>query len=170
MARSGKKKSSPSTVAKANDAPAAATPPTRRPRTDPRRFIYGGLDLILVALLSYMIVKIVPNRLPSASVHLWSLPIGVAVMAMGTLQGKPIGRKIALVAGSVVLFSVILMIARIVVSAAFLSGVYGAFGRAAAATALTGIALLVQIVGLLPLVQVKYLMSRAGKRAYAVTA
>lgn len=139
-------------------------------RPDPRPWIYGGLDLLLVGLLVYVITKLVPNRLPSAAFHMWTLPVGMLVMAIGTFMRSQLGRKIALVAGSVVLLSVILMIARIIVSAAFLSGVYGAFGRAAAATALTGVALIVELVGILPIVQVKYLMSRAGKRAYGVTA
>lgn len=179
MARSGKKKTAArststsipkdgsATKAAPANAPLTSALPARR---DPRPWIYGGLDLVLVAMLVYMITKLVPNRLPSAAFHMWTLPIGMLVMAIGTFMRNAMGRKIALIAGSAVLFSVILMIARIIVSAAFLSGVYGAFGRAAAATALTGIALIVEIVGLLPIVQVKYLMSRAGKRAYGVKA
>ena len=47
-----------------------------------------------------------------------------------------------------------------------LAGTYGAFGKAAASTALIGVAIVVEIVALLPVFQVKYLMTRAGRRAY----
>jgi len=44
--------------------------------------------------------------------------------------------------------------------------VYGAFGKAAATFALVMVALLVELVALLPVVQVKYLMTRSGRRAF----
>ena len=72
----------------------------------------------------------------------------------------------AVIAGSLQLLVTVLLIIRIVVSAAFLAGTYGAFGKAAASTALIGVAIVVEIVALLPVFQVKYLMTRAGRRAY----
>src|SRR4029078_9472942 len=65
--------------------------------------------------------------------------------------------------------SVIFLLVRILISAAFLSGVYGAFGKAAAMTSLVAVALIVEVVALLPIVQFKFLMSRAGRRAYGVS-
>ena len=59
----------------------------------------------------------------------------------------------------------ILLIVRLVVSAAFLAGVYGAFGQSAAGGSLIGAALVIEIVGLLPLFQLKYLRTAAGRRA-----
>jgi hypothetical protein len=94
------------------------------------------------------------------------------VMALGCAtvfvpQWKRIGRIVAIVAGSLLLLSVIVLIVRVLVSAAFLAGVYGAFGKAAATFALIAIALVIEGVALLPIVQIKYLMSRAGQRAFA---
>lgn len=154
--------------------PSAATKPAVAPTAfvslDRRRWIYGGLDIAFGVMQAILIWKVVPNRLPSASVHLWTLPIATLVMGVGTLMGGYRGWKIALVGGSLALLSTILLIARIIVSAAFLSGVYGAFGKAAAMTALISVALLVELVALLPIVQVKYLMTRAGRRAFGVPA
>ncbi|HEY4177599.1 MAG TPA: hypothetical protein VGM90_12220 [Kofleriaceae bacterium] len=135
---------------------------------DPRRWIYGGLDIILGVAVGILIARIVPNRLPSATIHLWTLPLSFFVMGVGTMLGEKLGWKIAVVAGSVCLVSTVLVIVRILISAAFLAGVYGAFGRAAAMTAVTGVFLLVELVGLLPIVQVKWLMTRTGRRAYGV--
>jgi len=141
-------------------------------RRDLRPFIYLALDVLCVVVYAIVIVEVIPNRLPSAAVQLWSLPACMLVMAIGTagifrpaLRGR--GRWVAIAGGSLLLASTIVIIARVLVSAAFLAGVYGAFGKAAATFALVAIALVVELVAILPLVQVKYLMSRAGRRAYA---
>jgi hypothetical protein len=136
--------------------------------TDRRRWIYGGLDLGFAALQAILIAFVIPNRLPSAAFHLWTLPATTLLMGVGTLLGGTRGWQIALAAGSAALLSTILLIVRIIVSAAFLSGVYGAFGKAAAMTALTSVALLVELVALVPILQVKFLMTRAGRRAFGV--
>lgn len=140
------------------------------PRKDLRRWIYGGLDIAFAVTQAILIWKVIPNRLPSASFHLWTLPIATGLLGVGTLLGGPRGWKIAMVGGSVALLSTILLVLRIIVSAAFLSGVYGAFGKAAAMTAMISVALIVELVALLPIVQVKFLMTRAGRRAYGVDA
>ncbi len=143
-------------------------------RRDLRPYIYVGIDQLMVVVYSYVILKVIPNRLPSASLHLWTIPVGAQVMALGTATAfkswplRRIGRTVAIAGGSLMLLSTILLLLRIVVSSAFLAGVYGAFGQAAASAALIGAALVVEVVALLPIVQVKYLMSRAGKRAFAV--
>ena len=96
---------------------------------------------------------------------LLALVLVPALLGAGTLLGGQRGWRIAVVAGSAVVLSTILLIARIVASAAFLAGVYGAFGKAAATFALVMLALVIELVALLPIVQVKYLMTRMGRRA-----
>jgi hypothetical protein len=171
MAR-GKQKSRPRPKAGGGGAGPAVTVSVLAvpPRRDPRRWIYGGLDLAFAAIQAILIWKVVPNRLPSASFHLWTLPVLTFVLGVGTLIAGRRGWWIAIVAGSAALVSTFLLILRIVISAAFLSGVYGAFGKAAAMTALMSVALLVELVALLPIFQIKYLMTRAGRRAYGLPA
>jgi hypothetical protein len=144
-------------------APAGQVPP----RADVRRWIYGGLDLLFAVAYAIVIWKVIPNRLPSAAFHLWTMPVLVLVMGLGTLVGGRAGWWTAIVGGSVLLVSVIVLIMRILISAAFLAGVYGAFGKAAASFAVVAIALVVEVVALLPIVQIKFLMSRAGRGACA---
>jgi len=48
--------------------------------------------------------------------------------------------------------------------------VYGGFGKAAATFSLVMVALVIELVALLPIVQVKYLMTRAGRRVYGMPA
>ena len=126
--------------------------------------------MVFAAAYAAAIWKVIPNRLPSAAAHLWTFPIATLAMAAGTLLGGRRGWWIAVIGGSAVLLSTFLLIVRIVISAAFLAGVYGAFGKAAATFALVMIALVIELVALLPIVQVKYLMTRAGRRAYGVPA
>jgi hypothetical protein len=141
-------------------------------RRDIRPFIYLGLDVVAVVVYAIAIVKVIPNRLPGAAIQLWSLPVAMLITAVGTAtiflpKLRARGRWVAIAGGSLVLLSMIVLIIRVLVSAAFLAGVYGAFGKAAATFALVAIALVVEVVAILPVVQVKYLMSRAGQRAYA---
>ncbi len=137
---------------------------------DARRWIYAGLDLVFAVAYAIAIVTVIPNRLPSAQLHLWTIPITMLAMGTGTLIGGRTGWYTALIGGSLLLLSTILMIVRILISAAFLAGVYGAFGKAAASFSLLAIALVIELVVLLPIVQVKFLMSRAGRRAYGAPA
>lgn len=166
MARGSKSKSKPR--------PRSPSPPAAEavsgPRPDKRRWIYAGLDLAFAVTQAILIWKVVPNRLPSASVHLWTLPICTFALHLGMIRGGRQGWWIGVIAGSAALLSTLLLILRIVISAAFLSGVYGAFGKAAAMTAMISVALLVELAALLPIVQVKYLMTRAGRRAFGVWA
>jgi len=134
----------------------------------PRRWIYGGLDLTFAIVQATLLFLVIPNRLPSAAIHLWTLPIALAVMGAGTLWGGRRGWQVAVGAGSLVVFGLVLLILRIIVSAAFLAGVYGAFGQGAAMSGALAVALLVELVGLLPVAQIKFLLSRAGRRAYGV--
>lgn len=147
-----------------------SAPEPAAPRRDVRRWIYITLDVVFGLLQAGLILWVIPNRLPSAAIHLWTLPVGMLGMAGGMAIGGRRGWWIAIAAGSLVLLSTILMIVRILISAAFLAGVYGAFGKAAAMTALIGVALIVELVALLPIVQVKYLMSRAGRRMHGLPA
>jgi len=144
----------------------------RRPggvaRADKRRWIYGGLAAGFSVIYALCMWKVIPNRLPSAMLHLATVPAFTLVMAVGTLVGGRFGWWLAVVGGSIVLLSTIILIARILASAAFLAGVYGAFGKAASTFALVSVALLVEVVGLLPICQVRFLMSRPGRRAYGV--
>ncbi len=64
----------------------------------------------------------------------------------------------------------IVLLGLLLASAAFLSGVYGAFGKAAASGVLAGAALVVELVAILPALQVKYLLTRAGRRAFGLPA
>jgi hypothetical protein len=155
--------------------PAVSTPPAAAPPgRDIRPYIYFGLNQAFVLIYFYVLVYVIPNRLMSAQIHLWALPVLMQTMALGMAtvfmpnEARRIGWWLAVVSASLLIAATILLIIRVLVSAAFLAGVYGAFGKAAAMSALIGVALVVEIVALLPLFQLKYLRTRAGRRVFAV--
>lgn len=152
-----------------------AAPTQTDTRRDLRPAIYGLINQGFVIAYAYILASVIPNRLTSALVHLWALPVLMQGMAIAMAlhyvpKARRIGWWIGVVSGSLLLLTTILLIVRILVSAAFLSGVYGAFGKAAAMSALIGVALVIEIVALVPVLQVKYLMTRAGRRAFAMRA
>src|SRR5262245_62033868 len=80
----------------------AATPPPSSPsrgdsgtrrtrvetRSDLRRWIYAGLDLAFATLYIIAITKVIPNRLPSGILHLWTFPVASLAMAVGMVLGN----------------------------------------------------------------------------------
>lgn len=139
---------------------------------DIRPYIYLALNQIFAIVYFYLVISIIPNRLPSAKVHLYAVPIIMQIVALGAAtifvpSLRKIGRIVVLVGMSLLLALTIVLIVRVLISAAFLSGVYGAFGKAASSTALMGVAIVIEAVGLLPLFQIKYMRTRAGRRAYS---
>lgn len=140
-------------------------------RRDIRPYIYLAIDQIFAIAYFYVVIAAIPNRLPTAKINLYAVPVLMQLVALGTATIflpalRKIGWWVVVVGHSLLLFVTIVLIARVVISAAFLSGTYGAFGKAASMTALMGVAIVVEVVGLVPLFQVNYMMRRAGRRAY----
>lgn len=168
----GRKKKKPAYKPAATKAPPEPALPTAR---DIRPYIYLGLNQLFVLIYVYLLTSVIPNRMLSAAVHLWALPVLMQLMALGMAtvfmparEPRRIGWWVVVVSASLLVFATVLLIIRVLVSAAFLSGVYGALGKAAAITALIGVALVVEVVALLPLFQLKYMRTRAGRRAFAI--
>lgn len=162
-------------VPKVATSPVSSVQPAVAVRRDLRPAIYLVLDLLFAVIYFYVLVAVIPNRLMSALIHLYALPVCMLGMGVGMAIKLVLGQKaarlgwwLAVVSGSLMILSTILLIIRVLVSAAFLAGVYGAFGKAAATSALIGVALVIEVVALVPLFQVKYLMTRAGRRAFAM--
>ncbi len=164
-------------------------------RRDVRPFIYTALDVGLAILLYVIITDAAPNRHAWAQGLMWCLPAGALLMALGTAAGaarnlavryrgrgavgwllasafnfhRPrIWWTVAVAGGVLMLVVAVAVLALLLSSAAFLSGVYGAFGKAAATGMLVACALVIELVGVIPTLQLKYLMTRAGRRAFGL--
>ena len=145
-----------------------ASPLVTRP--DIRRWIYLALDLVFAVIYFVLATRIALTQSPLDRFQLLTLPAFAAVMAAGMLISKKHGWWISVIGCSALLLSAVIIIARILISISFLAAVYGGFGKAASSFALLAVALIVEVVVLLPLFQLKYLLSRAGRRTLGVMA
>lgn len=146
-------------------APAAARV---TPSKDPRRWIYAVADVVFTIGYVWAFGELLHNRFGWARSILYILPGCTLLMAIGTLvSGK--GGWIATVVGGVgMLLWTVAFIILLLVTASYLSGVYGAFGKAAASGAILSTAFVVQFGATLPALQLKWVMTRGGRRAFGL--
>ena len=137
-------------------------------RPDPRRWIYVGLDLAFA--LGYLIAfaLLVPNRHAWAMQLLYILPAATVVMAVGTAVARPWSWWLVVAGGAAMLVWTIVVLVVLLYTASYLSGVYGAFGKAASTGILGAMAMLIEFVALLPVFQLKWAMTRAGRRRFGL--
>lgn len=135
-----------------------------------RRYIYAALDVVFAIGYFVFATKFALTQSTLDRVQLMTLPVFAAAMGAGMLISGQVGWWITVAGCGAVLLSAVLLIARILISIAFLSGVYGGFGAAATFFAWVAVALIVEAVVLLPLFQLKFAMSRAGRRAFGLAA
>lgn len=167
-----KKKSSPST----KETPKPAPAPAKKRGLDPRIIIYGVIDLLLLALYIYVIGVAAPNRHLWAQLVLYTIPGFALLLGVGTLVGGMMREGLAarvawitaVVGATGMLVFMVVVLGLLLASAAFLSGVYGAFGKAAAGGILGAAALIIELVGFVPVLQLKFLMTRGGRRAFGL--
>jgi hypothetical protein len=161
MAKKKPQRSAPSSAAKAAS---AAVPVARR---DLRRWIYAGLDVVFV-VLQLVAVMSLDTRFTLDKLQLLSLPLFAGLMAGGMFVGGRTGWWIAIAGCAGILAAAALLVIRIVVSATYLGAVFGGFGQMATGIAVLATALIVEVGVLLPLFQLKYLRTRAGRRAFGI--
>ena len=161
MAKKKPTRSTSSSAAK----PAPAAPLVRRP--DYRRWIYGGLDVVFV-VLQFVVVASLDTRFVLDKLQMYTVPLFAGAMAGGMFVGGRSGWWISMVGCAGILASAVLLILRIVVSSTYLGAVFGGFGQMATGIAVLATALIVEVAVLLPLFQLKYLRTRAGRRAFGI--
>ncbi|GAB4521083.1 MAG: hypothetical protein Tsb0020_39700 [Haliangiales bacterium] len=133
---------------------------------DPRVLIYAGFDVAMAIVYAALLFGIIPNR------HAWvqglsgGLVAAAAAMGVAMLARRPWSWWLGVGASAALLALALVWLVLCLLSAAFLTGTYGSFGQAGALFALLGAALIIELVALLPALQLKYLMTRAGRRAF----
>lgn len=139
---------------------------TRAKRTDPRRWIYGSLDAIFAVVYAIVVFTTARSRFTEGRIVLGLLPALAGCAAVGMFVGGRWGWKVAQVACGGLLVVCAWLLLALCVDTAYLAGVYDDFGRGAAGFALVTGLLLIEVVGLVPALQLKWLRTRAGRRAF----
>jgi hypothetical protein len=130
-------------------------------------FIYAGLDFLFAAVYAVVFTRLVPAYRLESTLICWALVLAVAAMGVGMLIRGRWGWRIAVGACGTMLALEVLLLALLLTAASFLAGVYGSFGRGGAGmTALIAL-LSIEVFALLPALQLKFLLTRAGRRAMA---
>ncbi|MBL8627137.1 MAG: hypothetical protein JNK64_37955 [Myxococcales bacterium] len=138
------------------------------PRRDPRRFIYVGLDVAFTILYLVLLTTTLHNRHAGARMVLYLLPVASTAMAIGTGAGRRWGWWLTIAGGATLLAWTVGFVILLLTTAAYLSGVYGAFGKAAASGAILAVFLVIEAVAFLPALQLKWALTRAGRRAFGL--
>jgi hypothetical protein len=133
---------------------------------DIRPWLYAACDLFLAILYAYVLMVLIPSRHDWMRWFSWLIVLAPLVMAGSMLVRRPWAWWAAALSTGVLLVAALVLLTLILLSAAFLGGVYGSLGRAASTFALIGAALVVEFMGILPALQLKYLMTRAGRRCF----
>ncbi len=137
-----------------------AAPPDARPR------VYAALDLVFALVYLGLLLNLPSDRHGLGQVLFCALILSTGGMAAGMLLGGLRGWWLASLGCGVSLLVALALLIMLLASAGFLAGVYGGLGRAASLLSLVIAALVIELVALLPLFQLKYLRTTAGRRAF----
>lgn len=165
--RTSKSRSAAAAPAKSESA-SAPTSPRVTPSRDPRRWIYVGADVVFTLGYLWAFSELLHNRFGWARGILYILPACTVIMAIGTAVRGKWGWLATVVGGTGMILWAIAFIIVLLVTASYLSGVYGAFGKAAASGAILSTAFVVQFAATLPALQMKWAMTRGGRRAFGL--
>ena len=135
---------------------------------DRRPIAFAATDLILAAVYAIVLLVVAPSRHVGGQLITAGLVAAPVAMAAGTLWRRPAGWRVAALACAALLALAAAVVVLLAISAGFLAGVYGDFGRGAAALSAVVMALVVELVGIVPALQLRYLLSSSGRRRFGV--
>ena len=127
--------------------------------------VHGALDLGFAALYAWLGFSIAPGRNLAWNAAL-AVVIALLVLAgLALLARLRLARPLAIVAQLALLLLCATGVALLVASAAYLNGIYGPIGRGLALVAMVVAALGVELCGLLPIFQLRFLLQPDVARA-----
>lgn len=135
-----------------------------KPSKQRAALVFGVLNLLSGATFSYLFFVVTPSR------HGWFTALAVIVCSaslvggVGMLTRKPWGFLVGKVAACVLLLFGLALIWGLLASAAYLHGIYGGFGQGAAIVLVAIVALVFELVCLLPTFQLWWLRRVAQQR------
>ncbi len=110
--------------------------------------IYGGLNIGVACLYLFFFIYVVPPYSPALRWGFGLLSLAMILIGFGQVFAQRWSRVFGIVLGFVLLGLCFSVTAMLVAAAAYLKGVYGAFGKGATYATFVGIALVVPYFGL----------------------
>jgi hypothetical protein len=121
-------------------------------------FVYAALDVAFAFLYLYIGFALAPSRSPFVQAMVWILFVIMVGSGVCLALRQKWSRWVGLGAAVVVLLVCAFLITALLMSSAYLKGVYGGFGKGAATVCLLAAALSIEVFGLLPAFQIRFLL------------
>jgi membrane-associated HD superfamily phosphohydrolase len=119
--------------------------------------VFGALDILAALFYIVLFTWIVPSRSSAFTVLVWAVSLLLAAGGVGLILGSGWGRRLAFIASVTFVVICVLLLLLLLSSVAYLHGIYDGVGQAGAAIGLLAAALTIELVGLLPLLQLGHL-------------
>jgi len=121
---------------------------------------FGIVDLALAGLYTFLVLRVIPSRSSTFTVVALAAIAMLAVGGVGMILQSRLGLIVATVAASSMVAATFILILLLVASAAYLHGIYDGIGQAGAALAILAALLAIEVVGLVPALQLAHLWRR----------
>jgi hypothetical protein len=121
---------------------------------------FGIVDLALAVLYLFLVLWVIPSRSSTFTMVALAASTVLAVGGVGMLVQSRLGLVVAAVAASSMVAATFALILLLVASAAYLHGIYDGIGQAGAALAILAALLAIEVVGLVPALQLVHLWRR----------
>ena len=121
---------------------------------------FGIVDLALAVLYAFLVLRVVPSRSPTFTTVALAASTLLAAGGVGMIVQRRLGLVVAAVAASSMVAATFALILLLVASAAYMHGIYDGIGQAGAAIAIAAALLAIEVVGLVPTLQLVHLWRR----------
>ncbi len=121
---------------------------------------FGVVDLALAVLYAFLVLRVAPSRSAGFTAVALGASTVLAAGGIGMMVQSRLGLIVAAVAASSMVAATAVLILLLVASAAYLHGIYDGIGQAGAALAILAALLAVEVVGLVPVLQLVHLWRR----------
>jgi hypothetical protein len=127
------------------------------------RWSYAILDFLLSGVYAFLFLHLVPSRETSFTAITLILSVILFAGGIGMLIRNRWAERLAIVASLIMILFCAVVIILLISSAAYLHGIYGGVGEAGAAIAIVAALLAIEVFGLVPGLQLAFLLRQ--KRA-----
>jgi hypothetical protein len=131
-----------------------------KPQRNSASTAFGIVDLALAVLYAFLILRVIPSRSVTFTGVALAASALLAVGGVGMLVQSRLGLVLAAVAAAAMVAATFALVLLLVASAAYLHGIYDGIGQAGAAIAIVAALLVIEVVGLVPALQLVHLWRR----------